>query len=433
MNINTLSGAGFGVMPQKSGLYVPARARNRAMNLLGPDGGNVKDIMNGPLGKFFLQGIAGGASGFNQAADVIRVLTDGTDTNQLWAEFQQAVALRNAERQPLIDFLSYFVSNDVEKIANSTNTARFERSSEFGVPRSHRPSVGVSYMGFDFTWFDLGLRYTFEFLADATAAQVAAITNQALEADNILMFQLVMWTLFNNVNRDVTIDTRPYKVYTFWNGTDGETPPSYRTNTFTNTHNHYITSGAATVVSGDLDDMYTQLAHHGYKRSNGYNLVLMVNPVEGDVIRTFRSVQNGGTAKWDFIPAQGTPAFMIPRDYVQPTGQNAPAATIRGMDVIGTYGEWTIVAEDYQPVGYMVGFATGGQDSIQNPIGLRQHANPDLRGLRLVPGRNADYPLQEAYYQRGIGSGVRHRGAGVVMQVTASATYTMPTDYSVSP
>lgn len=423
-------------LPRKHSLYIPARARNRALDLIN-DGNPTKDVMNGPMGKFFLQGVAGGASGFNQAADVVRILTDGTDTNELWNAFQQAVALRNAERQPLIDFLSYFVTNDVEKIMNNTNTARFERSSEFGVPRSHRPAVGVSYMGFDFVWYDLGLRYTFEFLADATAAQVSAITNQALEADNILMFQLVMWTLFNNVNRDVTIDTRPYKVYTFWNGADGETPPSYRTNTFTNTHNHYLTSGAATVDGGDLDEMYTQLAHHGYKRSTGYTLVLMVNQAQGDVIRTFRTAANGGTggtlAKWDFIPAQGTPAYLIPRDYIRPEGVNAPVATLRGMDVIGTWGEFTVVQEDYIPAGYMVAFATGGADSIQNPVGLRQHANPDLRGLRLVQGRNADYPLQEAYYQRGVGSGIRHRGAGVVMQVTAAGSYTAPADYAVAP
>jgi hypothetical protein len=85
------------------------------------------------------------------------------------------------------------------------------------------------------------------------------------------------------------------------------------------------------------------------------------------------------------------------------------------------------------PAKYMVAFATGGQNGVQNPVGIRQHSNPALRGLRLVKGRSPDYPLQEAYYQRGFGTGIRHRGAGVVMQVKASGSYTLPTEYSVSP
>jgi hypothetical protein len=99
------------------------------------------------------------------------------------------------------------------------------------------------------------------------------------------------------------------------------------------------------------------------------------------------------------------------------------------MTVIGSYGEWTIVQEDYIPAGYMVGFATGGQDSLTNPLGIREHANTALRGLRLVKGRSDDYPLQEAYYQRGFGVGIAQRGGAVVMKITTGA-YTIPTQYA---
>lgn len=420
-------------LPADRSLFVPAWARGRN-KLLAPDGSgvSVKNILDGPLARYFLQGIAGGAGGYNESGDVVTVLADGTDTRELWAAYQQAVALRNAERQPLVDFLSYFVTNDVEKVYSATSAARFERASEFGVPRAHRPEAVPSYMGFDFDWFDIGFRFTWQFLVDADQAQVDAINNQALEADSILMFQMIMWTLFNNTNRTASIREKAYNVYSFYNGTDGETPPSYKTNTFASNHTHYLASGAGTVNSGDLDDMYTALAEHGYKRSEGYNIVLIVNAAQGDVIRTFRSVQNGGSSKWDFIPAQGTPAFLIPRDYIQPQGQLQPSATVQGMDVIGTYGEMTIVQEDYMPAGYMVAFATGGRDNVQNPIGIRQHANPAYRGLRLVKARQDDYPLQDSYYTRGFGTGIRHRGAGVVMQVTAGS-YAPPTEFAVSP
>jgi len=69
--------------------------------------------------------------------------------------------------------------------------------------------------------------------------------------------------------------------------------------------------------------------------------------------------------------------------------------------------------------------ATGGLDSDMNPVGFRHHVNPAYQGLRHIPG-NGPYPLVESFFARGFGVGVRHRGAAVVMQVTASSTYTPP-------
>ena len=59
--------------------------------------------------------------------------------------------------------------------------------------------------------------------------------------------------------------------------------------------------------------------------------------------------------------------------------------------------------------------------NASNPVGFRQHSNASLRGLRLLSGAQHDYPLVDSFYQRGFGTGVRHRGAGVVMQITAGA------------
>jgi hypothetical protein len=402
--------------------------------MIGPDGEITRNVLARSFYKKLGLALAlgGGDQGFNEAADVIEQTIDGVDTNELWSAYQQAVALRNAERDPLINFLSWFVTDAVEGIATADSDARFERASEYGVPRSYRPAGEIEFFGYDFNWYDLGSRFTWEFLADAPAAQVDAINTQALEADNILMFQLIMWTLFNPANREAVIRKKPYNVYAFWNA-DGQVPPTYRTNTFAGTHTHYYTSGSTTVDSGDLDGLELKLTEHGYKGSNGYNLILMVNKEQGDIIRGFRSAQNGGSDRWDFIPAQGTPAFLIPRDYVLPAGQTAPPASIAGMEVIGRYGEFTIIQEDYIPPKYLVAFATGGQESVNNPVGIRQHANPALRGLQLVQGRSGNYPLTEAYYRRGVGTGIRKRGAGAVLQLTASGTYTQPTEYDEEP
>jgi hypothetical protein len=106
------------------------------------------------------------------------------------------------------------------------------------------------------------------------------------------------------------------------------------------------------------------------------------------------------------------------------------ASTFRGLNVVGSYGTLLIIEEDYIPAGYMVALASGGQANLNNPIGLREHQNAGLRGLRLVKGRSDDYPLIDSYYARGFGTGVRQRGAGMVMQVTTAASYTAPAAYA---
>ena len=101
-----------------------------------------------------------------------------------------------------------------------------------------------------------------------------------------------------------------------------------------------------------------------------------------------------------------------------------------GLQTIGTYGPVVVVEEEYIPAGYMVMLASGGELDIRNPVGIRQHDNASLRGLRLVKGRTPDYPLIDSFYLHGFGTGVRQRGAGVVQQVVASASYTIPSQYA---
>jgi hypothetical protein len=132
---------------------------------------------------------------------------------------------------------------------------------------------------------------------------------------------------------------------------------------------------------------------------------------------------------WDFIPSTSEPARLQDVNVITVNG-GQPAGDLGGLNVIGSYGDALIVEDDYVPAGYMVAFATGGRDNLQNPIGFREHANAALRGMRLVKGRNADYPLQDAYYVRGFGTGVRHRGAGVVMQIKAAGGYAPPALYA---
>lgn len=373
-----------------------------------------------------MPGTGGGYDrGFNTEGDVLTQTVDGRDLNAVWQDFQRALQAWNASRSRLVSALTFAVTAPIEDVPQ-LSMDDFEEASEFGEPKGIRGGDYFS-LGYDFKWYDVAARYTWKFLAEANASQVEAVHNQILEADNRLVFQKVLRAIFNNVNRTANIRQQNFNVYPFYNN-DGTVPPSYKNFTFDGTHQHYFTSGAATVVSADLDDMEDHLHHHGYGRQEGSTMILLVALKQLKVIRNFR-VATG--ASYDFIPAAGQPPWLLPANVggvVVPQGAGVPGA-VAGLEVAGRYGPWLIIQEDYMPDDYMFGFATGGDNNAGNPVGIREHQNAALRGLRLVKGRDNDYPLVDSFYNRGFGTGVRQRGAGVVQQITASASYTIPAAY----
>lgn len=371
-----------------------------------------------------LPGIGGGSRGFNTEGDVITQTADGRDLNAMWQEFQATIQLQNAERDRIVQFLTFPVTQLIEDVSQVVGDD-FEEASEFGEPKSIRAVGSYFSMAYDFRWFDLAARYTWKFLAEATATQVEAINNAALEAHSRLVFARVMKTIFNPTNLNADINGQNYNVYKFYNA-DGVVPPTYRGNTFAGTHTHYYTTGAATVDPGDLEDLIDKLGEHGYTIQNGYRIVIMVNKQEGKPIRLFRAGVGGAT--WDFLVARGEQPVIMPTDTILLNGAQ-PANSLDGLHVIGSYADALIVEDDYVPAGYMLAFATGGPEALTNPVGFREHANPALRGLRLVKGPNPNYPLVDSFYNVGFGTGIRQRGGGAVVQVTTSGTYTTPTLY----
>lgn len=368
-------------------------------------------------------GFKGWERGFNQLEDVLVELVDGTNLNALWREYQQTLALFNSERDALLSYLTFDVTNPTETVMQPSVGEDFEEASEFGEPKGIRLGVPFS-MGYGFKWWDIGVRYTWMFLAEADRAQVDSLHASVLEAGNRLYFTRVMRQIFNSANTTATITGDSYNVYALYNA-DGTVPPRYRNTTFAGSHTHYVTSGAATVDPGDLNQIEDDLYSHGYRNTLGYQLVLMVNRQEANVIRTFQV--GVASSRWTFIPdPTGFGGGTLTPAGVQVVG--APTGSVRNQ--IGTYGPFLVVEDDYIPAGYMLAFATGGEQQIGNLVGIRQHANAGLRGLQLVKGKDADYPLTDSFYRFGFGTGVRHRGAGYVMQITASGTYTVPAAYA---
>lgn len=361
-------------------------------------------------------------AGFNERADVVRA-ADGADINEFWQEIQKTIAMRNSQKNSIINFLTYKVTSPISQVT-VPDEGEFEEASEYGQPVGIRTGATRFWRGYDFKFYDLAIRYTWMFLAEADQAQLQTLNNTALEADTSLIFMRVMRTLFNSLNMvGVGVNNEPVTAFKFYNG-DGEVPPAYKGTSFAGTHNHYVTTGSATLTSAHVDTLSGLLEEHGYTLPKGYRLVLWVNKQEAAIIRNFKTATG---AKWDFVP---NPALYGGKIWVPNDGKyvGGPEGVLPGE--IGTYGAFHVIEEEYVPAGYMAAIATGGPDNISNPIGLREHENPAYRGLKIIPGARSDYPLIDSFYRRGIGTGIRHRGAGAVMQVTASGTYTIPAIYA---
>lgn len=372
-----------------------------------------------------LQDIYGYEAGVNERADLLVESADGTNLNDIWSEISATLSLWNTQRDSLLSRITFPVASEIDIVAVPSE-ADFEEASEYGQPKGIRGFASFN-RGYDFKFYDLAVRYTWMYLASASGEQIRNLNNMALEADNRLIFNKVLKTLFNPANLQGIADQNiPVTVYKFYNG-DGEVPPRYKNNTFLGTHTHYSTTqnlaASATLTSDVVDALEEDFISHGYSTSNGTQMMLMVSRQEGAIMRQWR-VATG--AKYDFIPSANYGGGII-------MGPNSgiiarPAGDLPGQ--IGTYGPFHIVEEEYMVPGYVVLLGSSGPDNLNNPIGIREHKNPNFRGLKIIPGARSDYPLTDSFYRRGFGTGVRQRGAGFIVQVTASATYTVPSQFA---
>lgn len=383
------------------------------------------------------------AKGYSTSADILTRTRDGQDLNAIWDQYNAALAAFNAQRQPLIDLLSYTVVQPIEDIVQPVQET-FEEATEFGVPTGIRPAPQPIARAFPFKYWDMAARYTFQFLAGgpsqtggASSAQLDAIQNQVMEADNQLQFMLVMKALFNNVNRNTVIDNAQYVVTALYNA-DGSYIPPWQGNTFNgSTHTHYLATGSSQAWifdPGDFQTAATHVEHHGYTRSAGYQVMFLMNATDAQAtIANFqRGVAfstSGVTSVYDFIPSAGQNLVMqLPPGFTLVGG--IPQNQFAGLDVLGTWGQYMVVTHGNIPSGYFVAVASRGGSTNTNVIGMREHANPQFRGLVLFPGNRESYPLIESYYVRGLGTAVGPRGAAAVMFNAAS--YAVPSQYAWS-
>lgn len=371
------------------------------------------------------------SGGYGTEGDIVFTTNDGVDLNALWAEAQAALSVWNAGRSKLVSILTYPVTNEIESVPQ-VGEATFELASEFGEPQGERLKIGYFQLGFDFADYDRATRFTWKALRDMDGRQVQAINNALLQADERLVFKMVMAAIFDPTNRETDIRNNAYKVYPLYNA-DGTVPPSYRGNTFSGTHSHYMKSGNTVIDSGDLEDAYENIAEHGYTIEAGTQIVCLMNRNQLKEVRKFRMGQvnnNSVEANYDFVPSRSQPAQYL--DTPMGLLGMLPPDTWNGLRVYGSYADILLVEEPFIPEGYFMMFGTGGAGNLQNLVGLREHKNPVYRGLRILPGNDQRYPLIESYYTRAFGTGIRQRAGAVVMQIGtgANSTYSVPTAFN---
>ncbi|WP_307190341.1 hypothetical protein [Gordonia desulfuricans] len=242
-----------------------------------------------------------------------------------------------------------------------------------------------------------------------------------MESDNRLITGTLLRRLFDPAPVLNEMGQTCYGLYT---GTDGITPPSFAGQDFTSNTSHYLVSGNAALDPGDLTDAINQVTSKGFGIDGASRLIVLCHPLESEVIAQFRAGQttNGIVSKYDFIPSNSSIPYLTSETVV---GQIAPAEW-SGLEVNGSYGPAWVIPSYFLPQGYIAVVATGGANSGVNPVAFRQHANAAYRGLRMIPGKDQRYPLQDSFFQRSFGSGVRYRGAACIVQVKASGAYTPP-------
>lgn len=374
-------------------------------------------LTNGPI---FGSDIAGG---YHTAGDVLVDKTaDGVPLNQLWDTLADLLSAWRAKQDALLGLLTFDTTDVAEAVPQSLSHFQFEEATEFGVPKAHQGGDSL-ILGYGFKDYDLATRYTWKYLRDATARQVEFDMNASLEADQRLRTGKVLGRLFSPTQR-LTPEGNPE--FGLWNGTDGIAPIEYLGKTFASDHTHYLVSGNATLDSADVEDSINLIREHGYGTTEGSRILVFASQNLCDQMASWRkgeeSRTDGPVAKFDFVPSADAPAYLSSEFIVGQT----PPSEYNNLAVAGSYGHALIVPHILVPDGYVLTVATSGRNSAHNVVGVRHHANPTYQGLRQIPGKG-QYPLQDMFFQRSFGVGVRHRGAAVVTQIKASGSYDTPT------
>lgn len=258
-----------------------------------------------------------------------------------------------------------------------------------------------------------------------TATQAAYLTAQELENHietvriqdtNTRRFE-VLKAIFNNTERTFTDDELPtptVKVQPLANNDSVVYPPLIGSESEAQ-DNHYLASGyAASSISDTNNPLITvrdELEEHFGTPTGFGNIAVFINKAQEAKI----------SALADFEDVSDT-NIRAGADTNVP--QNLP--NVPGRILGRSNGVW-VVRWDWIPANYLY-----GQD-LDQPGPVMERVDPAYtgfqRGLQLV-ATDERYPLVQSHWRNRFGMGVGNRLNGVCMELTADASYDIPTDYA---
>jgi len=351
---------------------------------------------------------------------LVNRLADGVELDDVWAEITDALKAYNEQKSALAGLLSYKTTNVADVIAQGMEVPLMEEATEFGQPVGIADPTYLS-LGFSFKDFDIASRMSRFYLREADSEQVVNRVSRILAGDVQLVNGSILQRLLDPT---VRVNDWGHSVFGLYNG--DLKPPDYMGKTFTSDHKHYLTTLGTTFDSIHAEAGVNHVKEHGYGTQSGRFLLLMhPDDVVSSGITSWRAgveYRTGGPLpKWDFVVSSNAPA-RITHEHVEGA---TPPPDYAGQPVIGSYGSALLIESYFIPKGYVIIAATGGANSNDNVVGFREHQNPAYHGLRVIAG-GFSYPILEHFYTRAFGTGVRHRGAAVAIQITNNANYTAP-------
>ena len=273
---------------------------------------------------------------------------DGVDLNVVFAEIERLFELWNGERQTVASLVSYFTTVPADAVPQTLTWSRSMRRRSSVCPKALRRRLMCSRSG-------THLRTSTKHPGLRGVSCVMQVPNRSgrvtriLSGDNQLVNGLVLRRLFDPTEG---VNDYQHRVFGLWNGTDSIAPPPYMGNTFPATTSHYLSSGAATLDSGDVESLVRLMTLKGYGVAVGTQLIILANPAEAEVIQSWRAGEvsdNAQKAKYDFVPSSNAPPFL--------TSENVhgaiPPPDFHGLKVLGAYGKAWLIETNYVPSGYV--------------------------------------------------------------------------------
>ncbi len=345
-------------------------------------------------------------------------LADGTTYAAIVAQVNAALGALNAElyNDPMWAMVaSYQDRPEVEYRVGASNG--FEKHTEYGRPDAKRAATEGHML--PLMAFDRGLGWTWDYLRQARSSQIQAdIASAIVDARDNWRVQILTRLLQRGDDSGASkgLGSSGYSpgFATIYTSTNVDfVPPTFGGNTFTSSHEHYVTIAGGLFTKAVFTDARDELREHGHEPgATGFEFWIGKSD-ESTVVNLT-----------DFIP--------VAKSNIQ-YASTVSLATLAGeMDSNASYYVGTI--EDFKirvvpgiPQYYGIGFKSYGMNSQRNPLRIRLQKGQSRPQVIAMPDPRAGggaYPLQYMMLFTEFGVGVADRTAATPRYVNHANTWT---------